>query len=71
MDGLEATREIRRREAFSGSRIWIVALTANVLPDDIARCVEAGMDSHLGKPFRREELRALLASAPAEIGVPG
>jgi signal transduction histidine kinase/CheY-like chemotaxis protein len=70
MDGLEATRQIRKMEA-GGCRTWIVALTANVLPDDIAQCAEAGMDGHLGKPLRREELRALLASAPMGAGTAG
>jgi CheY-like chemotaxis protein len=34
----------------------IVALTANVLPEQIARCLEAGMDDHLGKPIHPEQL---------------
>ncbi|MGV3614271.1 MAG: ATP-binding protein [Fimbriimonas sp.] len=63
MDGLEATQEIRRLEK---SRTWIVALTANVLPEDVVRCMEAGMDGHLGKPFRKAEIQALLATRPKE-----
>ncbi len=47
MDGLEATRKIRER----GINIPIVAMTANVFREDIEKCLEAGMDAHLGKPL--------------------
>ncbi|MDQ0464154.1 PAS domain S-box-containing protein [Caulobacter ginsengisoli] len=47
MDGLTATRAIRAR----GLRVPIIAMTANVLPEQVARCREAGMDDHLGKPI--------------------
>ncbi len=47
MDGLTATRAIRAR----GLRTPIIAMTANVLPEQVARCREAGMDDHLGKPI--------------------
>jgi hypothetical protein len=62
MDGLEATRAIR---AMPGpqSRIPIVALTANAFDRDIVHCRAAGMNAHLGKPFRREELIVALADA--------
>ena len=56
MDGYEATREIRRRETRSGRRVPIVAVTGHALPDDRARCVDAGMDDFLCKPVRREAL---------------
>ena len=49
MDGLAATRAIRRAEA-GRRRIPIIAMTANVFEEDIQRCREAGMDSHVGKP---------------------
>ncbi|MBO9707765.1 MAG: response regulator [Caulobacter sp.] len=55
MDGLTATRRIRASE--TGERAPIVAMTANVLPDQIAKCLDAGMDDHLGKPV---DLRRLL-----------
>ncbi|MCZ8253295.1 MAG: ATP-binding protein [Hylemonella sp.] len=60
LDGLQATRRIREHEQSSGYRARIVALTANVLPEDRARCLSAGMDGHLGKPINQRELRAVL-----------
>ena len=62
IDGFEATRRWRAHEAArgGGARLPIVALTANVLPDDIAECKAAGMDAHLGKPFSIADLREAL-----------
>ena len=57
LDGFDATREIRRREAAQGKgRLPVVALTANVQPRDIQACLDAGMDAFLSKPIRREAL---------------
>jgi signal transduction histidine kinase/CheY-like chemotaxis protein len=65
MDGFEATARIRAIEAEASAaaptRVPIVALTANSLQGDRERCLAAGMDDHLAKPFRRAQLRALLA----------
>jgi len=47
MDGLSATREIRK----IGSRVPILALTAGVMEEDRAECLDAGCDSYLGKPI--------------------
>jgi CheY-like chemotaxis protein/HPt (histidine-containing phosphotransfer) domain-containing protein len=62
MDGFEATRAIRREEAKSGStpRTVIIALTANAMEGDRERCLSAGMDDYLGKPFTIEQLRRVL-----------
>ena len=62
MDGLTATKIIR---AGSGreSRVPIVALTANAFSHDIENCREAGMNAHVSKPFRTEELMAAIGNA--------
>ncbi len=54
MDGLEATRRIRRRQ--SGKRIPILAVTANAFVQDQARCLDAGMDDFVAKPLKPEQL---------------
>ena len=58
-DGLTATRTIRGLEPPCRD-IPIVAMTANVLPQQIAEFRLAGMDDHVGKPFRREQLLAVV-----------
>ncbi len=58
MDGYEATRRIR--QGGRNSALPIIALTANALPEERDRCRAAGMNDYLAKPFRREELAALL-----------
>jgi len=60
MDGLEATRELRRREAGSGTRTPIVALTASAMSGELSRCLSAGMDGLLTKPFEVARLREVL-----------
>jgi PAS domain S-box-containing protein len=51
MDGMTATRCIRSANPPGARRVPIIAMTANVFPEQIARCLEAGMDGHLGKPI--------------------
>ena len=58
MDGYEAAAAIRRAE--DGNRIPIIALTANAMEGDADRCLIAGMDDHLPKPVRIEELSTTL-----------
>jgi PAS domain S-box-containing protein len=54
MDGLTATRRIRAAE--TGRRAPIIAMTANVLPEQVAKCLAAGMDDHVGKPIDAHRL---------------
>ena len=70
MDGFEATDEIRRRqrEGALPRRLPVVALTANAVEGDRERCLAAGMDDYLSKPFSRDQLAAMLMHwLPAEV----
>lgn len=60
MDGFEATAEIRRGEAQSGGHIPIVALTAHARAEDRERCLAAGMDEFLSKPFSAADLFGMI-----------
>jgi signal transduction histidine kinase/DNA-binding response OmpR family regulator len=60
MDGIEATRKIRSMTLMNQPHI--VALTANVMPEDRERCIAAGMNNFLAKPLKMESLLALLES---------
>ncbi|WP_211444705.1 response regulator [Collimonas humicola] len=62
MDGFQATRVLRRQEHLTGCpRIPVIALTANAIGGDRERCLEAGMDDYISKPFRRDILLKTLA----------
>jgi CheY-like chemotaxis protein len=63
MDGLAATAAIRQREAGTGRRVPIVALTAETLSGDRERCLEAGMDGYVAKPFEVQILFREMAQA--------
>ena len=72
MDGFEATREIRRREAErpagEGQPIRIVALTANAVKGDRETCLAAGMDGYLSKPYTAQQLGAVLGRCRVRPG---
>jgi len=61
MDGIEATRVIRALEQGT-KRIKIVAVTAHVMVTDREKCLAAGMDEYISKPYRPHELIAILES---------
>jgi signal transduction histidine kinase len=56
MDGYEATRQIRAIEGDLQGQIPIIAMTANVFREDIEKCLEAGMNNHVGKPLDFNEV---------------
>ena len=63
-DGYETTRRIRQIERGNGrTPTPVVALTANALTGDRERCLEAGMDEYLAKPFTRLQLRRVIETA--------
>lgn len=59
--GIEATRAIRKAEAGGPRRTSIVAVTAFALREHRARCLDAGMDDHLAKPYTPESLAEMVA----------
>jgi PAS domain S-box-containing protein len=70
MDGYEATRHIRAAEAARNARkeksgkpprrVPIIAMTANVFKEDIEKCLQSGMNDHVGKPLNFDEVLAKL-----------
>ncbi|HLJ48723.1 MAG TPA: two-component regulator propeller domain-containing protein [Bryobacteraceae bacterium] len=58
MDGLAATVAIRESERSNGKRVPVIAMTANAMSGDRERCLEAGMDDYISKPFQAAELWA-------------
>lgn len=62
MNGLAATKEIRKLPP-NQAQVPIIAMTANVLPNEIASCYAAGMTAHIGKPFEIDELLRTIEAA--------
>jgi len=60
MDGLTATVNIRAMEGEKAKTIPIIAMTANVFREDVEKCLEAGMNDHIGKPLDFEEVLGML-----------
>ncbi|MGI9090388.1 MAG: response regulator, partial [Gemmatimonadaceae bacterium] len=71
MDGYTATQRIRERETAGGRRTPIVAMTANAMREDRARCLESGMDGFIPKPIAIEELETALECWIPDDAKPG
>jgi CheY-like chemotaxis protein len=69
MDGYAATRAIR--SLGRGRTLPIVAMTANAMGDERQRCLDAGMDDYLAKPFSIDRLQQLLEDLPAPLTTGG
>jgi signal transduction histidine kinase len=66
LDGCSATREIRRLPRQDAARVPIIAMTANVMEEDINRAMESGMNAHLGKPI---ELGSMFRVLKEQMGL--
>jgi len=67
MDGLEATRRLRRR--YPSSEVQIIAVTANAMAGDRDRCFEAGVDDYTSKPILTDCLETALLNAAERLGL--
>ena len=56
MDGMEATRAIRKMDREDAGQIPVIALTANAFDEDVQRSMQAGMNAHLSKPVEPDVL---------------
>ncbi|MCR5388867.1 MAG: response regulator [Lachnospiraceae bacterium] len=63
MSGLEATKRIRELHDKELAKITILAMTANAFDSDVKEALDAGMDGHIAKPFKKEELLSKIDSA--------
>jgi len=69
-DGFDATRAIREAEISTGRHTPIIALTALAMDGDMQRCLDAGMDDYISKPYNLQTLKEVLAkyvAAPNEV----
>ncbi len=62
MDGMTAARAIRRLGGWLAS-IPIIAVTADAMPEQVKLCMAAGMDAHVSKPLRPENLFSVIDEA--------
>ena len=69
MDGFEATAAIRGKQAGSGDRTPVIAMTASAMKQDLEQCLVAGMDAYITKPVQSDDLIRVIESTlrPAEV----
>ena len=68
MDGLAATAAIRAAESDNGGHLRIIGVTAHAMKEDLQRCLDAGMDDYISKPFKARELfEAVERERPATV----
>jgi CheY-like chemotaxis protein len=67
MDGLEATRNIRKRDQETGNRNIIIGLTANTYDADRDKCLKEGMDEYMSKPFDIDVFKEIIAQFDFQI----
>ena len=61
MDGYEATKAIRESSKADAKSIPIIAMSANAYEEDVQKCLEIGMNAHLGKPLFKDKLISTIA----------
>ena len=71
MDGFQMTGKVREAEGVEGSRLPIIAITANELQGEADRCLNAGMDDYLPKPLEMKKLRELLLKWLPHVSLDG
>ncbi|MCM2369090.1 response regulator [Aporhodopirellula aestuarii] len=67
LNGYQATKAIRELEAGTDTHRFIVAMTAEAMKGDREKCLEAGMDSYVSKPFDPVDLQRVISQAPAQV----
>ena len=70
MNGFEAVATIRELEKATGKHVPIIAVTAHVMPGYKEECLKAGMDNYLSKPFRMQQLFAVIEETLAPLNNP-
>lgn len=66
MNGYEATQEIRAMDRPDAQKVQIIAMTANAFAEDVVKCKNAGMNAHLPKPFKADQLVASIIASESK-----
>jgi signal transduction histidine kinase/DNA-binding response OmpR family regulator len=67
LDGLEAARLIRREEMRTGAHVAMIAMTAHAMTGDIERCLAAGMDGYIAKPFQPRDFLETIETVKSKL----